>query len=118
MIEDDIIGELTRAVKLKADGHPGKARVLARRAVGKACKSLLKTYGCWHSGMSALDSITELVRSEFAKPEWKPLLSHFLLHVDEDHNLPKGVDLVDEADYLVSDIFKMTLMRRSIDGED
>lgn len=68
--------------------------------------------------MSALDSISELGRSGFAKPEWIPMLSHFLLHVDEDHNLPDEVDLVNEAAYLISEITKMTLTRSSSDGEN
>lgn len=118
MIEKMIWKELDLAKNFKSENQAGKARVLARRAVGKACQALLKSVNRWRPGMTALDSILELYRSGFAKPAWEPLLSHFILHVDEDHNLPADVDLVDEAAYLLPEITKMTITRSSSDGED
>jgi len=118
MYEDKIWEEISLAVTCNTDGQPGKARVLARRAVGKACQSLLKSKGLWHPRMSALDSISELSRASFIKRSWEPILSHFLLHVNEDHNLPGEIDLVDEAAYLILELTQMTLTRSNSDGED
>lgn len=115
--EAAILKDLELAVNNKAEGQQGKARVLARRAVGKACQLLLERHNAWQPGMSALDSIAELRRSSFSNPAWKPLLSHFLLHVDKEYNLPGDIDLVDEAGYLITEITKMTLSRSNSDGE-
>lgn len=118
MLEATVWEELDLAVTCKAEGQHGKARVLARRAVGMASQMLLKSLDRCRPGLSALDSISELRRSNFAKPAWEPFLSHFLLHVDEDHNMPGGVDLVDEAAYLISELTKMTKKRSRINEKD
>lgn len=91
MKKDDVAATLRQARSFQARGQVGKARVQARRAVGAACRALLEAAGVDVPQRDALSAIRAVLESNLSNPEWDRLLSHFLLQVDRDHQLPRGL---------------------------
>jgi hypothetical protein len=117
MNEEKIKIELERATIFQQLGQEGKARVLARRALGEACASLLQSHHAWQPGMNALDSITQVKRSSFLQPEWAGRLPHFLQLVNKEHQLPDEIDLVVEAKKKLIEAIIPLAHERSHDNE-
>jgi hypothetical protein len=93
--------ELEMAWESRLAGQEGKARVCARRAAGFALQELLEKesdqrvsrnlYFLLQKAPSVLDLPEQAVRS----------IQRLTMRVDTDNQLPDGVDLIREAEYLI-----------------
>lgn len=115
---EDVKAVITQARAFQAHGQTGKSRVLARRVVGAACHALLQSAGQRMAKRDALSAIRTVLGSDLSNPEWDQSLSHFLLHVDRDHQLPPGIDLVEEAQTLTQDIIQKICEKELANGEN
>jgi hypothetical protein len=91
-----IDNELENALLARKNGNEGKARVCARRAVSQA----LFTSGITSTrGLGAIQTFTENVSIPF---EIREIGESFLEKVDETYQLKSGIDLIDNAQKIIS----------------
>ncbi len=99
-------GEITLAKKARLKGNEGMARVCARRAVGILLGEYLSQQGIHISGPSAYDRIRVSQDLPHLNKQIRDTIDHFLLHVEPDRTLPGDFDLVAEAEWLASKLFR------------
>lgn len=93
--------ELLLAKQSRIEGNEGRARVCARRAAGAAAQVYLLEAGIADRSENVLESLNTL-KSELSLPDRVVTAIDFLLQkVDQDHNLPAGVDLIYEAETVI-----------------
>ena len=94
--------EIAHAQHARQSGNEGMARVCARRAVGILLGEYLFQQGISHPGPSAHDRIRLFQALPHIPPLVHQKIDHFLVHVNEEHNLPGNFDLIAEAEWLAS----------------
>ena len=98
--------ELEAAAVSRAAGNEGRARVCARRAAGYLLGEYFRRRGIPDPGPSAIDRLRFQAAQPGASQQQRSILAHLLLHVDPDHNLPPGVDLIAEVRWLVMQLLE------------
>lgn len=93
--------ELNHAEKARAKGNEGMARVCARRAAGIAIGEYLFRKGCQDIGTSAYEHLMTLKTLPDISTEAYEIAGHMVLHVNEYHQLPVDIDLIEEARWLI-----------------
>jgi hypothetical protein len=109
-VQQAVRDELERGFFARTAGNEGKARVCARRAAGVALREYLRLSGAYEnvSGPgSAYDLLGAVQRIEKIPLSVKEAARKLLLTVNEDHNLPIQVDLLEEARGLVDELEKL-----------
>jgi len=99
--------EISRALAARAKGNEGMARVCARRGVGIILTDFFSSLSISYPQRNAYEQIKLFVSLPFIPDEIKETASHFLIHVDHDHNLPINVDLISEAIYLKKELIQV-----------
>ena len=94
--------EFARAHTARSKGNEGQARVCARRAAGIAIGEYLLRHKLPNPGPSAIDRLKFLTTQPDISPEVLRAIQHLTQRVDTNHNLPAGVDLIQEANILIS----------------
>ena len=94
--QEQVRRELAAARQARGAGKEGRARVCARRAAGIAAREYLVLQG-ESSGSSAYDALQHLSRMPEAAPTARRSAGYLTLRVNEDFELPEGVDLIHEA---------------------
>jgi len=88
--------ELRHAQQARKDGFEGKARVCARRAVSQAL---------FISGITSISSLTAIhifVENQTIPEEIRQLGHSFLEKVDRSYQLQSGVDLIENAQRIIT----------------
>lgn len=98
---NQIILELSLAEDARARGNEGMARVCCRRAAGIAIGEYLYRHGYTGFGSSAYERITILKTLPNIKFQATITAEHLLLRVNEDHELPIDLDLIQETRWLI-----------------
>ncbi len=98
--------ELLLAKQSRKEGNEGRARVCARRAAGAAAQGYLLQAGFGDRAGNVLESLQTMKQVLILPERVEQAIDSLLLKVDQDHNLPLGVDLISEAEtviqYLIS----------------
>ncbi len=90
--------ELAAAYQDRAAGKEGRARVRARRIAGVIAEEYLRRQGQTHTfGQNALRILEMLWRRPELSGRARLLLTHFLMRVDTNFQLPPGVDLLQDV---------------------
>jgi len=94
--------ELQNASEARASGLEGRARVCARRAAGLAIKEfLMEKYNSFQS-ISLFDLIVDQTARDLMPPQLFDSLDRLSLRVNEQFQLPAGVDLISDAKLVIT----------------
>src|SRR5512140_2006159 len=99
-LQAEIQAEFEKAEQARARGNEGQARVCARRAAGIAARAYLVDRGTPPRTSSAYDVLRMLADDPSVPTNVKETALRLTLRVNEDFQLPPGVDLVREAQEL------------------
>jgi hypothetical protein len=94
--------ELLLAKQSRKEGNEGRARVCARRAAGAAVIDLNLRQGMPSTPDNAYQSLIAFQKREGLPDRIRLALTRLIRRVDENHHLPPGVDLIDEAAILIN----------------
>lgn len=97
--------ELRLAKRYREEGLEGRARVCARRALGKAIKAYRSSIGDTPVEGNVLCLVPQLLEDPEIPSVVHQKAVHFLTHVNSDHELPAGIDLIQEAEDLIHFLF-------------
>ena len=105
----EILAELELAVAALASGNEGRARVCARRAAGLAARDFLARHQVSPPSKSQFsipsDNAYEALKVVAVFPRLSPRLKtaahRLIMRVSEEFQLPRGIDLIDEARKLI-----------------
>ncbi len=102
--------ELTAAYADRRRGNEGRARVRARRIAGALAAEYLRRQGLPNPhGQNALRVLQDLwKRPELSGPT-RLALSHLLMKVDVNFQLPPGVDLLQDVQLLARELLQVEL---------
>ena len=100
----EIQAELAKAEKARARGHEGQARVCARRAAGIAAREYLSRRGAPPRTSSAYDVLRLRAEDPAVPTSVKEAALRLTLRVDEEFQLPPGIDLLTEARTLCTEL--------------
>ena len=89
--------EFQMAENARARSNEGQARVCARRAAGVAIREYFARRGIRPASASAYDLLNSLMGMDDLPVDVRQSAAYLTQRVDEEHNLPEGVDLVKEA---------------------
>lgn len=92
--------EIDRANDIRARNNEGQARVWARRAAGTAVREYFTRRSIQTLSPSAYDLLKSLLQIDGLPADLRHSAEYLTMRVDEEHNLPVGVDLVKEAQAL------------------
>lgn len=93
--------ELLLAKQSRQEGNEGRARVCARRAAGAAAREFLGNEDLGISKENALNALRRLGEVDSLPIRVQKAIKRLLDRVDEYHNLPPGIDLIQEADIII-----------------
>ena len=94
--------ELLLAKQSRREGNEGRARVCARRAAGAAAQEYLLQAGIGERVENALESL-RVLKEQIDLPERvEAAIDGLLQRVDQDHNLPLDLDLISEAERVIT----------------
>ncbi len=93
----EIQAEFEKAEQARARGNEGQARVCARRAAGIAAREYLNRRGMPTRTSSAYDVLRLLAEDASLPTNVKEAALRLTLRVNEEFQLPPGMDLVAEA---------------------
>ena len=99
-LAEEIQNEFDRALKARANGNEGQARVCARRAAGIAIRDYLVRGGIRPPSRSAPDLLNLIKEQAALPPDRKLVADHLTLRVTEEFKLPIEADLVAESKLL------------------
>jgi hypothetical protein len=105
----EIRADLELAYAARAAGNEGRARVCARRAAGLAARDYLNFHGIVPDNdgqnriisASAYEALQALANLAVMAPELKNAAENLTRRVSLEFQLPKGIDLIDEAQKLI-----------------
>jgi hypothetical protein len=98
------IEELRQAETAREAGNEGMARVCARRAAGIAAGEYLRRHGLSLADPSAYVRLKFLLQLPHTPPEVQEVVSHFIMRINPDRNLPIPADLIAEARWLADEL--------------
>ena len=107
---DDYKKEIERATQARNEGNEGMARVCARRAAGIVIGEYLHRRGYFDINKNTFDRLTIFCQLPYVDQSCKDISQHFLIKVNQEHNLPMNIDLIREVIWL-----KDKLLSESID---
>ena len=93
--------ELLLAKQSRLEGNEGRARVCARRAAGAAVKEHFVKMGITHKQENAIQSLLILAQTETLPVRVQEAVDWLVQRVNQDHNLPPEVDLIQEAGVVI-----------------
>ena len=93
--------ELLLAKQSRLEGNEGRARVCARRAAGTAVKEHLVKMGITQKQENAIQSLLILAQMETLPVRVQEAVDWLVQRVNQDHNLPPEVDLIQEAGVVI-----------------
>ncbi len=96
-----IEAELSKGEAARATGNEGMCRVCARRAAGILVRDYLVKQHVQPPGSTAYDLLRFLRDTPGISTEVQQVLDHLTARVDTEHNLPDGIDLIQETRWLV-----------------
>jgi len=94
--------ELETADLARLRGNEGMARVCARRAVNAVVGEFLIRQGYEVHTPSVIARLRFLLTLSELPEKTRQVAEHFLIHLNEEHNLPIDADLVAEARWLAN----------------
>jgi hypothetical protein len=97
----EVEGELERAERCRQEGNQGRSRVCARLAAGAAVKKFLTEIQYPHIPISSYQTLLTASTLKNLPEEARQSLHLLTLRVNEEHQLPPGVDLIQEAKKLI-----------------
>jgi hypothetical protein len=92
--------EIEHALLARSARNEGMARVCARRAAGIVIGEYLIRQGFSGLNNSAYDRLTLFASLEDVDEKCKEIAGHFLLKVDQDHQLGENIDLIQDIIWL------------------
>jgi hypothetical protein len=98
--KEEFDNEISHGIIAREKGNEGMARVCARRAVGILISEFFYNHGYEKQSTSAYDQLSRFTTLPEVDEQVKTICNHFLLKVDNNHNLPDNVDLIVEAQWL------------------
>ena len=98
--------ELLLAKQSRIEGNEGRARVCARRAAGAAVVDLLYTRGLHAEPNNIYQTLITFQNTESLPDRVQMALTRLIQRVDQDHQLPPEVDLIEEAKLLINFVEK------------
>jgi len=104
----EVEGELERAERYRQEGNQGRSRVCARLAAGSAVKRFLREIKYPHIPISSYQTLLTASTLKNLPEEARQSLRLLTLRVNEEHQLPPGVDLIRETEKLVSILGQLT----------
>lgn len=99
--------EIEQASRAREAQNEGRARVCARRAAGQAIQGFFADKGIRVPTINSFSLLNDTSIRINLPAEIHPILDHLVLRVDVDHNLPEGIDLLDETKELISKLKKL-----------
>jgi hypothetical protein len=102
--------EIAMARKARSEGNEGRARVCSRRASGFAVREYLLQHHHLETGLTLSALLTDVSVRLKVPSECTMYLDHMILRVNEDYQLPDGIDLIEDAENLIK-------LLTQIDGE-
>jgi hypothetical protein len=96
-----IEAELSKGETARANGNEGMCRVCARRAAGTLVRDYLAKQHVQSPSSTAYDLLRFLRDTAGISTEVQQVLDHLTARVDTEHNLPDGIDLIQETRWLV-----------------
>jgi hypothetical protein len=108
-LPDKIPTEMDSAFAARLMGNEGRARVCARRAAGLAARDFLNRNNVRVKfdaqgrdlGSSAYEALQALATFPGLAPELKQAAVHLTMRVTPEFQLPRGIDLIEEAQKLI-----------------
>jgi len=100
--QEKIDEELTHAQIARSLGNEGKARVCARRAAGIAIGVYINKNHLQDPGQSVIDRLNYLHSLPNISSATRQSIEYLTQRVNEDYKLPKDVDLIEEAQKLIT----------------
>ena len=94
--------ELQHAHEARASGFEGRARVCARRAAGLAIREYLIEKHNISQSVSLFDLIVDQTVRDLLPPQLLESLDRLSLRVNEQFQLPAGVDLISDAKLVIT----------------
>jgi len=101
--------ELKIAESARQSGNEGKARVCARRAAGHIAGEYLLRRGFAVNSTSAYTRLQHLDNMPHLDARIHEVVRSFLIHVNQDHELPSEIDLLNEARWLAQILLQENL---------
>lgn len=96
--------ELEQARRARAEGNEGRARVCARRAAGAVALDVLRQRGVPLRMASAYEALQALEQLPDLAPSLREAVFWLTQRVDEQFQLPPGVDLIELAERLIEEL--------------
>ncbi len=103
---DSILHELHQAHSAREDGNEGRARVCARRAAGIAVRDYLLGLDKNPKGLNNFEILLDEAVRTVLPSGLAQSLDRLTMRVDENYNLPAEIDLLSEAEYVISCLSK------------
>lgn len=94
--------ELDKAEIARNKGKEGQARVLSRLAASSAIKIYLSSIGQPVPPSNAYELIFSFSKMAGISSGMTEIFDHLLMKVDENYNLPEGVDLIADVHQLIN----------------
>jgi hypothetical protein len=98
---DRVYQEINRAVEARGKGNEGMARVCARRAAGYIAMTYYRNNNGHEISSSAYGNLVALAAEEKLPFTTREKISHFLITVNKEHQLPDSIDLIADVAWLV-----------------
>jgi hypothetical protein len=93
---------LMKAAATRREGLQGQSRVLCRLAAASAINCYLAFKNRQISSGNAYDTILEFSQTAFLPSDLKEALNHLSMRVNQDYNLPTGIDLISDVEKLLT----------------
>jgi len=92
--------EIASADRARAQGLEGRARVSARRAFALLIRAYFTSHQIQMSSNNVYELIAQFRNLPNISTDILQVADHFLTRVNEDFQLPEGIDLIEEARWL------------------
>lgn len=100
----EIQNELGHARTALIDGNIGLSRVCARRAAGLAVRDFLVNHGYQVLSSNNFELMKYPDPRKYLPEIVNLPLDHLTMSVDMDHNLPPGIDLIQDAEFVINEL--------------
>lgn len=96
--------DISQARKYREEELEGRARVCARRGVGKAIRAYFSDVGASDTEGNILLLIPKMLERSEISSSAREYAGHFMLAVNTNHELPDGIDLILEAEKIILEL--------------
>jgi len=94
--------ELLLAKQSRIEGNEGRARVCARRAAGAAVAKYLNQKDDLYESTNTFSALLTFQNNKDLPERIQLALTRLIQQVDQQHQLPPGVDLLEEAKLVIN----------------